>query len=374
MDKRIHILIVGLDQVLDKASYQIMALKELGINVLIYTRDKSGLSSKCIERYNLDVIFVPKNPIAEILYYSYLLIRYKPLHIEMYLGNADPITQIFYVILATFLGIPIITFCRGGEVGKLIKLRRIRYISNKICFSFSKVVLLTELHLKNYIKQHKIFSFRKLFFYHNRINIKENFSPHRDQKNVLFINSFIKMRHPDLLIKSAPLVLRKFPDTKFILVGSTLGLPNYNPTSAEQEYNLRNLINELNLQNDVKIEQFTDNPWIYYENAAVFVLPADIVFCNFSLLEAMERGVPAIVADVEDSEKIITDGVDGFIVRQTPEDIADAIIRVLSDEKKRIEMAINAREKIIKNFNIKDGAEILVNLYKNRIWKGKIYA
>ena len=119
-------------------------------------------------------------------------------------------------------------------------------------------------------------------------------------------------------------------------------------------------------ENNVRIMEWTSNSKKYYENASIFVLPADLVYLNFSLLEAMERGVPAIVANVPDVEKIIKNNVDGIITEQNSNSFADAIISLLQDEKTRLTLAFNARDKIVNNFNDKNRMDSIIEKISDR--------
>lgn len=67
----------------------------------------------------------------------------------------------------------------------------------------------------------------------------------------------------------------------------------------------------------------------------------------------MERGIPSIVADVENADRII-DRINGFLTKQDSDILAKYIIKLLSDEQLRIKMGKAAREKIVKEFKDKD--------------------
>ncbi|MCS6823709.1 MAG: glycosyltransferase [Cytophagaceae bacterium] len=76
------------------------------------------------------------------------------------------------------------------------------------------------------------------------------------------------------------------------------------------------------------IEKWTDNPKYYHEVSSVYVLPPDQVFANFSLLEAMEKGLPAVVANVEHADKIIDHNINGLLCEQNKDDFAKCILKL----------------------------------------------
>ncbi|OQY92046.1 MAG: hypothetical protein B6D41_08625 [Chloroflexi bacterium UTCFX4] len=125
---------------------------------------------------------------------------------------------------------------------------------------------------------------------------------------------------------------------------------------------------ELGISAQVKIFDFTDNPTPFYDRAWIFLFPSDLVFCNFSLLEAMARGIPPIISDAQDGERIVEDHVSGFRVPQTAEALANRVMLLLADETLRATMGLAARAKIVKEYNIADTAKILADIYRTRVW------
>ena len=141
-------------------------------------------------------------------------------------------------------------------------------------------------------------------FWHNAIPVGPE--PRYDDRpiDVLFLNRFQPWRRPDTVVRAADIVRRAMPQVRFVLAGRDSGMvPARNrerSVRAEYERSLDQLVDSLGLRANVSILDFTDEASRFTEAAKLFVLPADAVFCNYSLLEAMERGVPAIVSDHKD--------------------------------------------------------------------------
>ena len=85
-----------------------------------------------------------------------------------------------------------------------------------------------------------------------------------------------------------------------------------------------------------------------------------------SILEAMSMQLPCLVTNVGGSPELITNNYNGFVV--PPNDInalSDIIIKILNSKNSLNSMGINSRNKIIKQFNIKDKSKELVSIYNS---------
>lgn len=214
--------------------------------------------------------------------------------------------------------------------------------------------------MQDTIKKHRLADPEKLVFISNKVIIGSEPCYSRDTKSVLFLNLLKKYRRIELIIQAAAIVSKKIPDARFLLVGAG--------RYAQYEDELKKLTRTLGLEEIVSFLPYTESPTQYYETASIFLLPADIVFCNNALLESMERGVPPIVADVPGAELIVEHEKSGLRVNQDASAIADAIIRLLSDESLRLELALGARYKIKTEFDERSRADLLRDLYLTKIW------
>ena len=148
-----------------------------------------------------------------------------------------------------------------------------------------------------------------------------------------------------MIIKAVPIIAKSHHNFLITIVGAQ--------NDDEMEF-LQNMVSKEHAEQFVQCKKWTDNPTFYYENACMFVLLADLLYLNFSLIEAMERGVPPIIANVEDADKIVTDGYDGLLCSQNEHDLAKKIIYLLDNPSARESMGRNAREKVDKHFNHRD--------------------
>lgn len=142
------------------------------------------------------------------------------------------------------------------------------------------------------------------------------------------------------LINAMPEVLHKFPCAKLVIAGSGPERPI-----------LEQSIKRLNLRTNVILAGEIPNSGLpaYYASSDIFVLPSvvaksgDTEGLGVVLLEAIASGTPVIGSDVGGIPDIINHGETGLLVSQKSEkSLADAIIRLLSDEKLRKTLSANA--------------------------------
>jgi glycosyltransferase involved in cell wall biosynthesis len=185
----------------------------------------------------------------------------------------------------------------------------------------------------------------KVVFDPNKVRVNDFETPITRNFDTVFLNSFKKWRNIDILIDSLKIVVSKLPNSRHRIIGAK--------DELEVEKYL-NRIHEHGIEKNVSVEKWTDNSKSVFEDTKIFVLPADIVFLNFSLLEAMERDCTPIVWDVEGSDLIIQHGVNGLISTKTETDLADNIINLIENDDFRLKLGMNARQTIVQNFNDAD--------------------
>jgi glycosyltransferase involved in cell wall biosynthesis len=156
------------------------------------------------------------------------------------------------------------------------------------------------------------------------------------RKQVLYIGLLLESKGLSDLIRAAPMVLERMPETQFIICGD-------GPAAA----GLKNLIQELGLQKSVSlvgwVEGSAKTAWL--TSADVFVLPSYKEGMPVALLEAMACGLPVVSTRVAAIPEIIDEGRQGFLIE--PGDVGDLgakIARLLVDDALRDEMGRNARD------------------------------
>ncbi|GAX39157.1 glycosyl transferase [Tolypothrix sp. NIES-4075] len=139
--------------------------------------------------------------------------------------------------------------------------------------------------------------------------------------------------------------------------------------SGVLEYELRELVNSLNLESKVKFLGFrTDVPDLLHQ-ADIFLLTSLWEGFNLSLLEAMAAELPVIVSNVPGVREAVTEESDekshvAFLVEPLSEDdIANKLSKLLADQNLRLTMGKNAQIRSSR-FDIKQTVTKYIDLYQ----------
>jgi glycosyltransferase involved in cell wall biosynthesis len=96
----------------------------------------------------------------------------------------------------------------------------------------------------------------------------------------------------------------------------------------------------------------------------VVVLPSEFEGLPLVLPEAMSCGVPCICTDVGGCAEAVRDGREGFVLRKnSPEEIAEDIVRLIDDRDLWVEFSQNGRRRYEEVFTPNRMVESLQDLY-----------
>lgn len=371
VETKVCVIQVGNDQVTHKALYYPKALKQLfNIETYVFSRDKSGFSEQVLIESAVDGEVVPSNFFFHLIRFLHLMRTKKPTYLEVFLSSR-PWFTFYYSFVAKLLGVKTQVWCRG-EVLNWHRHHWLKKIINRWVIRQASVVFVRELYMENILRDNNAYNDSRTYLIPNAIPpIAHEFIPtNLRKKKLLFLNSFKSWRNVDLLIHAAKELNEKGVEFTLYLVGSTYKNSKYNPSGDAYESYLRQLIGELGLCSNVVVEDFDAFAWQRHSDALLFLLPADIVFCNHSLLEAMARGIVPIVAEVEGHEFIVQDGVDGFVAQRCEVDFREKILECLSNDSLN-QVAQKAVKKVDERYSVFARAkDMKVLLDKHIIIKG----
>lgn len=359
------ILAIGLEHVIAKIARHYSILADLTkSDVIIYSRDISNLSQYFVNKYNLNWEKVRKNFYYDLRLFHHLLHKFSPRHIELYHDSQSILTHIGYIMISKLHRIPLVVYCRGGELAYW----------NKHSF-YKKISILLGLKLASLVIYKEYFMIpmlNKLRIHPNKCYLLNNSVPINDlepeaaiiRKGVIFLNSFKSLRHPEIAVEVCIRLANKFPDALFTIAG------DYNFKDGHSSRpDLEAAIASAGLTNRIKLLGWIKEPETMYEKHNIFILPAERVFLNYSLLEAMERALVPVVSKVEDADKIIDNGKNGLIVDLKTDAFTNAVEYLLLNQDKVQSMSLAAREKVKIFFNLKICLQKLLDVYNNKLWQ-----
>lgn len=141
---------------------------------------------------------------------------------------------------------------------------------------------------------------------------------------------------------------------------------------GSEEENLKNLCKELGIERETNfigfIEQSSVVSYLQSFDIAVFSSILDSESFGVAAVEAQACGVPVIVTDVDGLMESTVPNVTSLVVkRESVDDLADKINRLVNDENLRNEMGLKGRQNVEEKYNILDNFSIIDNIYKSAI-------
>lgn len=288
-----------------KFGYQLEAMRELGFSVTASTRDYLGDSRSTLERLDqpVELIVLPQNTLRRIFSVLARINCLSPASIVL-LPVASA-TSWIYLVAARLKRLKVVAI-EWGDIGELETLPRARSNSMKFCYRYSHVVWYKEPYMEALLLK---FRARSLHFLPNAthsVNKENNFEKRDRSIHFLWLNRVVPKRRNALTFARAANYLA----TEFYIHSVLVGLLNDSLVSREvriHQDQLRSLATE-----NFSVLGFAD-PASFYSQARYFVLFADEVFGNNALLEAMAAGCVPVVNNAPFVEKIVLDGVNGFV-------------------------------------------------------------
>lgn len=355
--KERHVVVTGLTRIWRGVTSVADGTAKRGLRTTLhYLEVDSTYRPANIDHYR--ILVAPHNLLAYCWQFHRLLRREAPAHVELY-HHVGAVRALALTWIVRLNGIPLVVICTGGEILYWHRHRWLKRAAIRVSLRQARLVVVKELYMKDYVRRYDICDQQKLLHVHNAIEVSPLRSLERAKQSVLFLNTLKPWRNSHLLIEAAPRIVRAIPGAEILIVGLT---------GRADERRLMRLAEGTKLGARLRLLPFTDDAAQYFELASVFVLPADVVYCNNALLEAMERGVPAVVADVPGAELIVEHGTNGLIVERDAEALADAVITLLRDEERRMSYGRAARETVQRRFAEEERTKSLWSAYESRVW------
>ena len=194
-----------------------------------------------------------------------------------------------------------------------------------------------------------------------KTEIRKAFGIEDDCKVLSIIARLEEVKGHEYFIDAAKIVADKGYNTKFVIAGT--GSREEILKQYAKDNNVQNVLFLGFVKNVQDLENITD-----IQINASFGTEA----ASLSLLEGMSIGIPAVVSDFGGNPELIKDDVNGFVVpKQNAEKLAEAVIRVLDDEKLYKMLSKGA----IDEFNSRFTAAIMtadMEKYYNDVLEGRV--
>lgn len=299
---RINTLVLGLEHFIDKIGYQASIYKKNDISVKYLVSDKSGTSSYYANKYSADVDILKGNILKKLLILVSIFFDSKPNFVELYDTGR---MALLYGIFSKVFRSKLVLILRGGELN--------RHNRKKLSFNFIKFFVITKIAYRVIIKEDNILSeYRENGFPTEKVRFVGNAVPKVDTSpceektiDILYLNSVRKSRNLIFLVEVLNELLIDRPNLEVALAGFNSLDKESLSFDLDEEKSVLSLIDRLNLKDKIRVFGFVDNPTELHQRSKVFLLPADVIYANYSLLESMSYGAVPIVANGEGASKIV---------------------------------------------------------------------
>lgn len=166
----------------------------------------------------------------------------------------------------------------------------------------------------------------------------------KDEKVIMYIGSFVTLQNLDLLLKSAPTVIKKFPKVKYVMIGAKKGSEHTKYLSLAEDLGIsKNVI----IKRRVPAEDVPS----YLACADIVVSPRkDGVNIPFKIYTLMESGAPILAVKSKLYDTFL-DPSNSMLPEADEKSFSDATIKLLSDSKLRKQLSAAALKKSRKEYS-----------------------
>ncbi|KXZ20557.1 glycosyl transferase family 1 [Bacillus nakamurai] len=181
-----------------------------------------------------------------------------------------------------------------------------------------------------------------------------------EKNKAVIISRLAAMKNLTHAVKAFRLVVNEIPDARLEIFGS-----------GEDLEKIKNEIKAQNLQANVFLKGYTNNPDYEFQKAWLTISTSHFEGFGLSNMEALSNGCPVVTYDYDyGARSLVEDGVNGYVIEQyNIEKLAEAIISLMKDESthsKFSQQAFKMAEKYSKPNYIKNWSKALSRMIEVR--------
>jgi len=182
-----------------------------------------------------------------------------------------------------------------------------------------------------------------------------------DGPMVLFLGQKLPYKGFDALLEASRIVWEKHPNTYFAFIG-----PHYNKSK-----DILSNINDKRIIDISGIKPFDELKASALAAASIFALPSRQEGIGGVYIEAWSMAKPVIACNIPFVREVIDNGVDGFLVEQNSEHIAQKIIWFLEHPEEADKMGKAGQKKVEEKYNWLKIVEKIEKFYTSKLNKTK---
>ena len=178
----------------------------------------------------------------------------------------------------------------------------------------------------------------------------------KESINLLSVGRLEKVKNFETLIKAIAILKANYSKKiKCYIVGE-----------GSQLEKLKQLINILNLEENIELTGFLNNPFDCLELSDVHLYVQSSIYESFGLtiIEAIIHDLIVVGYNIGGISEILSDNCGYLYNNNTPDDLANTIVKALDNKDFNDEIKINSKNKVKKLFNIDKTIRKTIYLYK----------
>jgi len=328
-----------------------LEFKKKNYNVTMVTKNNSPLSEES-DKYELESAHIRVGNLSFLNPFKIIKLirfyRYQAIDTVIFSGSHD---LKLGGIAAKLAGVKKIVYLRGLAVpikNDIINHVIFKYILTHIIANSRETKKSILLHLNECISDEKV----KTVYHGVKI---ENSSPNDNQKNDAIVakgrgvilgsaGRLTKQKGQHLLIDVAKKLKEKNIEFTLFIAGS-----------GELEAELRNQIEQYNLQQEVILLGFVKDMNTFMNSIDIFLLPSIWEGFGYVLVEAMLKSKPVVAFNISSNPEIVTQNKTGFLVSYPDTELfAKKVQELIQNDVLRKQFGENGKLDVINRFNLKD--------------------
>jgi len=183
------------------------------------------------------------------------------------------------------------------------------------------------------------------------IRIQKQIRP--DQTVLLYVGRIAREKNMETLLQSFALIAQARPDALLLIVGD-----------GPYRRDCASLARDLGVGDRVRFEGFIPREQVdeYYALADLFLFASTTETQGLVVTEAMNYGLPAVVAQGGGAGAAVVHGRNGFLVRNDVRELADHALEILSNPELFDQMSSFARESV-RSYSVEDMTTQVLSVY-----------
>lgn len=180
-----------------------------------------------------------------------------------------------------------------------------------------------------------------------------------DRPTVLAVNHIFPLKDIETMIRSCAHVRKTIPNVQYRVYGSL---------TIDHDYveKCRKLIKSLDLEQNFILAGFHSNPQQVYNEGDIYLLTSISEGSPYTVMEAMSCARPLVATDVGGVSEIVNEY--GILCQpRNPEEIGNAIIRLINDNELRVRLGRKARERILLYYTKDQTVNSYLGVYRDCI-------